>query len=66
MSAQGRKWEHVEPRDIAGADLPGYVRDNHTRRGINAADRLATFGAGILIAALWINWDAIAEAVWSL
>ena len=62
MTAYDRKAQHVEPNQIAGADLPRFMRTT-SPRGVNAADRLACFCAGVVVAVLYLNWPAIAPGV---
>jgi hypothetical protein len=46
-----RKSEHVEPRNIAGADLPKWMRDDKYRKLILAS--LALFAVGVWACILW-------------
>lgn len=52
MSAQGRKWEHVEPRDIAGSDLPEFMRPDPNHNAIVGATWALLFIACVVLVVL--------------
>jgi len=52
MSAYDRKSEHVEPPDIAGSDLPDYVRSDPNHNAIVGATWALLFIACVVLLVL--------------
>ena len=65
-----RKHEHVEPREIAGSDLPSYVGNRSPFRGLVHAFFPALILWGIVAVALWQLWvyraSVLAQFGWML